>query len=68
MSTTRITIENLEAATDTAHIEKAIESVPRVSAVEIDPGAKQAIVTHDGAEPERLKRAVAELGYAATVA
>ena len=67
MNTTQIEIDRLADATDTAHLEKAIEAVPRVQSVEIDPQNGRALVTHDGASPEKLAAAVRDLGYSARV-
>jgi copper chaperone CopZ len=66
MNTAHIKSPNLVAATDTGHIEKALESVPHVMSVEIDPAAKMAIVEHDGADFGKLISAVKQLGYMAT--
>ena len=57
MDTTRIKIAKLSAATDTAHLEKALEAVPLVESAEIDPGAHEAIVRHDGADPAQVRDA-----------
>lgn len=67
MNTTRITLPACEDIADIAHLEKALESVPGVESVEIDPAARQAIVQHRDTAPQRLVAAVAELGYSATV-
>lgn len=67
MSTTRLKIAKLSSATDAEHIEKALEAVPRVASVQLDPSAHQAIVEHDGADVNELTSAVKEIGYVATV-
>jgi copper chaperone CopZ len=67
MSTTRLKIAKLGGATDAAHIEKALESVPRVSSVRLDPQANEAIVEHDGADEGEMTTAVKQQGYIASV-
>jgi copper chaperone CopZ len=62
---TRVAIEGLHGATDTEHIEKALEAVPRVQSVEIDPAAGSAIVRHDGARSTDLVSALGAVGYRA---
>jgi copper chaperone CopZ len=64
---TRLKIAKLTAATDTAHIEKALEAVPKVNSVRVEPSENQAIVDHDGADERQLTTAVKQLGYIATV-
>ena len=64
---TRLKIAKLAAATDTAHIEKALEAVPRVNSVRVQPDENQAIVDHDGADERELTSAIKQLGYLATV-
>lgn len=68
MNTTRLLISKLDDATDTSHLEKALEAVPGVQFVEIDPGAHEAIVQHEGAEPKQLTQALREQGYISEVA
>jgi copper chaperone CopZ len=68
MAKIQMTIDELNGATDVAHLEKALESVPHVKAVEIDSAAKRALVEHDGATEEELKTAVEALGYHVTSA
>jgi hemin uptake protein HemP len=63
----RLKIAKLTDATDTAHIEKALEAVPRVNSVRVDPGEHQAIIDHDGADERELTSAVKQLGYVAVV-
>lgn len=64
---TKLKIAKLDAATDAAHIEKALEAVPRVSAVRIEPEENAAVVEHDGADLGDLTSAVKQLGYISTV-
>lgn len=64
---THIQIAKLEGATDAAHLEKALEAVPRVQSVKIDPAAHEAIVEHDAADVQELTTAVKRLGYPATI-
>jgi cation transport ATPase len=64
---TRLKIAKLTDATDTAHIEKALEAVPRVNSARVQPAENQAIVDHDGADESELMSAVKQLGYIATV-
>lgn len=65
--TTHLKIAKLTDATDAAHLEKALEAVARVLSVRIDPAAQEAVVEHDGADPQELTAAVKKLGYLATV-
>jgi copper chaperone CopZ len=67
MSTIRLKIAKLAGATDTAHIEKALESVSRVKSVQLDPTANEAIVEHDGADETELTAAIKQQGYIANV-
>ena len=67
MKTTHLKIAKLGDATDAAHLEKALEAVPRVQSVRIDPAAHEAIIEHDEADPQEFKQAVKRLGYAAAV-
>ena len=64
---TRLKIAKLADATDAAHIEKALEAVPRVNSVRVEPDDHQAVVEHDGADETELTAAVKQLGYVATV-
>ena len=66
MSTTRLKIAKFSDATDAEHIEKALEAVPHVASVRLDPAENQAIIEHDGVDVDALKSAVKELGYIAT--
>ncbi|HEX2102005.1 MAG TPA: cation transporter [Candidatus Synoicihabitans sp.] len=66
MTTTRLKIAKLASATDAAHIEKALEAVPRVASVTLDAEENQAVVEHDGADTDELRSAVRELGYIAS--
>lgn len=65
MSKTQIKIDAATSANEFGHLEKALEAVPRVTAVEVDPAAKTATVEHDGADMNELKSAVSGLGFAA---
>lgn len=67
MKQTRIKIAKLTDATDSAHIEKALEAVPRVSSVTVEPAEHQATVEHDGADEQELASAVKQLGYIAVI-
>ena len=67
MTTTQIKIAKLSDATDAAHLEKALEAVPRVQSVRVDPDANAAFVEHDGADPNELTAAVKRLGYPSSV-
>lgn len=67
MTTTEIKIAKLSDATDAAHLEKALEAVPHVQSVRVDPETHSARVEHDGADPRQLTEAVKRLGYPATV-
>ena len=68
MSTkTDIHIKGLRNITSTAHLEKSLEAVPGVQAVEIDPQNERAIVEHDGADLEKLKVALAAEGLQSTI-
>jgi copper chaperone CopZ len=63
METTRLKIAKLGAATDTAHLQKALEAVPQVGAVEIDAEAHEAVVEHDGADTAQMTAALKNQGY-----
>jgi copper chaperone CopZ len=65
MKTTHLKIAKLTDATDAAHLEKALEAVPRVQSVTMDPAAHEAVIEHDQADPNELTRAVKQLGYVA---
>jgi cation transport ATPase len=65
METTRLKIAKLDAATDTAHLQKALEAVPQVGAVEIDAGSHEAVVEHDGADTSQMTAALKNQGYIA---
>jgi copper chaperone CopZ len=67
MTTTRLKIAKLAGATDAAHIEKALEAVPQVKAVRLEPEHSQAVVEHDGANEEEMTRAIRQVGYLARV-
>ncbi len=63
----RLKISKLDPATDTAHLEKALEAVPGVRSVEIDPSANEAIVRHEDAEPGKLTQALRQQGYVSDI-
>ncbi len=63
MQAIHIDIEGLNDVTDAGHIEKALEAVPGVKFVEIQPGAAAARLVHEGADRRRLTAALANLGY-----
>ena len=67
MTTTHLKIAKLDDATDAEHLEKALEAVPRVQSVRIDPDAHEAVVDHEDADPEELTTAIKRLGYVAVV-
>lgn len=67
MKKTRIKIAKLTDATDSAHIEKALEAVPRVNSVTVEAAEHQATVEHEGADEQELTDAVKQLGYIAVV-
>ena len=64
---TRFKISNLTGATDTGHIEKTLEAVPRVSSVRVEPAESRATVEHDGADERELTAAIKQLGYDVTI-
>lgn len=68
MSTLHLKIAKLDDATDTAHIEKALEAVPRVQSVQVVPESHEVLIEHDQADTEELTNAVKQLGYVATPA
>ena len=59
-----LTIEGMMCAHCAAHVEKALNALPGVTAV-VDLAAKTAVVTGD-ADNEALKKAVADAGYQVT--
>lgn len=63
METTTVDIEGLGATSATAHIEKALEAVPRVASVRMDTGGGKALIEHDGADKQALLRALRSVGY-----
>ena len=67
MTIVQLKIATLSGATDAAHLEKALEAVPRVHSARIDSDAHSAIIEHDGADPGELVEAARRLGYPATV-
>ncbi len=64
---TTIKIAKLADATDTAHIEKALEAVPGVQSVRVEAAENRAIVEHEGADEAQLTSAIKQTGYIATV-
>jgi copper chaperone CopZ len=66
MKTTHLKIAKL-ANDDVAHLEKALEAVPRVQSARVDPAANEAVVEHDGANPQELTAAVKQQGYIASL-
>lgn len=68
MASTRLKISKLDDATDVSHLEKALEAVPGVQSVEIDPADNEARVQHDGVDPQKLTQALREQGYISEVA
>jgi copper chaperone CopZ len=64
---TLLKIAKLTSATDTAHIEKTLEAIPRVNSVTVEPDENQALIEHEGADEQELASALKQLGYIATV-
>jgi copper chaperone CopZ len=64
-STTIISIEGSIALN--GRLEKALEEVPGVQAVQLDLEHKCAIIQHEGADTKRLVAAAAEEGLQATL-
>jgi hemin uptake protein HemP len=60
---TILKIEQLTGATDTAHIEKALEAVPRVNSVRVASAQNSVIIEHDGADKRELTTAIKHFGY-----
>lgn len=60
---TRLRLEGLNSVTDIGHLEKQLEAVPRVQAVEIDSENDQVIIEHDGADLEKLTTVATDAGY-----
>lgn len=67
MTTTHLKIAKLDDPADAAHLEKALEAVPRVQSVRIDPETNEAVVDHEDANSDELTAAVKRLGYIAVV-
>ena len=65
MKVTHLHVPALESATDTGHLEKALEAVPFVTAVEVEPDLHEIRVEHEGADAAQLTWAVLQLGYPA---
>lgn len=59
---THIQIHGLRTHTATAHLEKKIEAIPGVQAVELDPQSEEAIVEHDDADLNKIVAAIADEG------
>lgn len=64
---TRLKIAKLSDPADVAHIEKALEAVPKVQSVVLNLDEHEAIVEHDGADESELTSSVKQVGYLATV-
>jgi copper chaperone CopZ len=64
---TTLKIAKLAGATDAEHIEKALEAVPNVKSVKVEPDENQVIVDHEGADESELTSAVKQVGYIAAV-
>lgn len=67
MTETHLKIAKLDDATDVAHIEKALEAVPRVQSVRVDPENHEAVILHEDAPEDELTAALKQLGYVGTV-
>ena len=63
MATTTLQIDGLGATAATAHIEKALESVPKVSSVKVESGQGRVHIDHEGADEAKLMAALQALGY-----
>ena len=61
MKVTKIRIEDMIALNCVTHVQRALEAVPGVTAVEVTSG-EGARVTHEGASDEQLLRAVRSAG------
>lgn len=66
METLLLKIAQLSGATDTAHLEKAIEAVPGVASVEVESASHTVVVEHEGVEPSHLVTVAEDLGYNAS--
>jgi len=66
MTTTRLKIAKLSGADDTAPIEKALEAIPRVTAVTIKAEDNEVLVDHEDADVGALTNAVKQQGYIAS--
>jgi copper chaperone CopZ len=60
---TYVEINGLDDPSEQAQLEKSLESVPGVQAVQIDVQNRRAVVEHKGADPRQLVAAVRTLGY-----
>ncbi len=58
---TKVTLSTAPATADTAHIEKSLEAVAGVAAVEVH-GA-DVLVEHEGASEAELMKALGNLGF-----
>jgi copper chaperone CopZ len=67
MNTVHLKIAKLTDATDSAHIEKALEAVSGVKSVRLDIAEHEAVVEHEGADAQELTAAVKQLGYIAVI-
>ena len=63
---TELKINGMSCAACVAHVEKSLEAVSGVRRVEVELQPGRALVQHEGADVEELKRAVAAAGYEAT--
>lgn len=66
--TIRLRISKLDDAAEAAQLEKALEAVPGVSDVAIDPETNEAVVRHQEVEPKKLTQALRQQGYISDVA
>lgn len=57
---TRLKIDRLTSVTDAEHIEKALEAVPRVASVRLNPTVHEPVAEHDGADPDTLQSALGD--------
>lgn len=64
---TRLKIAKLTDPADAAHLEKALEAVPRVNSVRLEPDEHQAVIDHEGANEQEFIAAARQLGYVAFV-
>lgn len=64
---TRLKIAKLTDPADAAHLEKALEAVPRVSSVRLEAEEHQAVIEHEGADADEFTAAAKQLGYIAFI-